>query len=113
MGMSNSGMGMYLGLSVAEAFLKEQQRQAYLQQQLKVQQQLGADSAKIAELQAQLAAQNSKVDALAAQGGANNQAPAGPPGMASQAAPGEAELKLQLQMLQQQKEIELLKQGKN
>jgi len=102
-----SGLGMYMGLSIAEAFLREQQRQAYLQQQLKVQQQLGADSAKIAELQAQLAAQNEKVSALAAQKDANPSAPA-----QQMAAPGEEQLKLQLQVLQQQKELEMLRQGK-
>lgn len=30
-----NGMGLYLGLSLAETFMREQQRQAYLQQQLR------------------------------------------------------------------------------
>jgi len=106
-GMGGGGMGMYMGLSIAEAFLREQQRQAYLQQQLKVQQQLGADQAKIAELQAQLTAQNEKVNALAAQKDAAPNAPA-----QQMAAPGEDQLRLQLQVLQQQKELEMLRQGK-
>ena len=49
------GMGTYLGLSVAEAFLREQQRQAYLQRELQTAQQLGKDQAAIAALQQECA----------------------------------------------------------
>jgi len=53
--------GTYLGISLVETLIREQQRQAYLQQQLRTQQELGRDQAAIAQLQAELAAQNSKV----------------------------------------------------
>jgi len=112
MGMSNSGMGLLVGVELANAFLKEQQRQAYLQQQLKVQQQLGADSAQIAELQRQLAAQNAKVEGLAAQKAAEQGAPTpAQPVFPAQMA-SEEQLKLQLAVLQQQKELEALKAAK-
>merc|ERR1712087_1052099 len=107
--MGGSGMGLLIGAELAEAFLKEQQRQAYLQQQLKVQQQLGTDQAQIQALQRQLAEQSAKVDALAAQKAA---APSPAPSAGTQQAPTEAQLQLQLQVLQQQKELEALKQGK-
>jgi len=102
------GMGTYLGLSVAEAFLREQQRQAYLQRELQTQMQLGKDQAAIAALQQELAAQNAKVDSLRVQqqnGGGD--APAQMPA----AAPGETEAtrQLQIQLIQQQREIEALK----
>merc|ERR1719379_2985271 len=96
-----NGVGLYLGLSVAEAFLREQQRQAYLQQQLKTQQQLGADQAAIQQLQQELAMQNAKVEALKSQGGSTNTAPV------SQET--EEILKLKLQLLEQQKEMQALK----
>lgn len=57
-------MGLYLGLSLAETFLREQQRQVELQRQLKMQQELGRDQAAIANLERQLAEQNSKVEQL-------------------------------------------------
>jgi len=102
------GMGTYLGLSVAEAFLREQQRQAYLQRELQTAQQLGKDQAAIAALQQELAAQNAKVDSLRVQqqsGGGS--APAQMPATA----PGETEAmrQLQVQLIQQQREIEALK----
>ena len=56
--------GAYLGLSLVEALIREQERQAYLQQQLRTQQELGRDQAKIAELQRQLADQSAKVEGL-------------------------------------------------
>lgn len=103
-----NGLGLYLGLSVAETFLREQQRQAYLQQQLRTQQQLGADQAAIQALQNELAAQNAKVEGLRAQ-----QTGQQPGSLQQQAAPGETEatLQLRLQLLEQQKEIEALKAG--
>merc|ERR1719152_641281 len=103
--MGGNGLGLFVGLEVAEMFLKEQQRQAYLQQQLKTQQQLGADKAAIESLQRQLAEQNAKVDSLRAQ------QPPPPPGQAAPAAMSEDQLKLQLQLIQQQKELEMMKQG--
>eukprot|EP00427_Karlodinium_veneficum_P017746 CAMPEP_0169140850 /NCGR_PEP_ID=MMETSP1015-20121227/43884_1 /TAXON_ID=342587 /ORGANISM="Karlodinium micrum, Strain CCMP2283" /LENGTH=260 /DNA_ID=CAMNT_0009206973 /DNA_START=52 /DNA_END=834 /DNA_ORIENTATION=- len=54
--------GTYLGLSLVDTFIREQQRQQYLQQQLRVQQELGKDQAQIAQLQAELAQQRAKVD---------------------------------------------------
>ena len=95
-----NGMGLYLGLSLAETFLREQQRQAYLQQQLRVQQELGQDQAAIQSLQAQLAAQNEKMAGLQQQNG----------GVAPKVdAETEATLKLKLQLIEQQKELEQLK----
>lgn len=97
-------MGLLIGAELAEAFIKEQQRQAYLKQQLATQQQLGADQAAIQSLQRQLAEQNAKVEQLAAQ---KNGAPAAPA-----AAPTEEQLKMQLQLVQNQKELEQLKAAK-
>ena len=99
-GGGGNGMGLYLGLSLAETFLREQQRQAYLQQQLRVQQQLGQDQAAIASLQSQLSAQNAKMSDLKEKNG--GVAPAVD-------AETEATLKLKLQMIEQQKELEQLK----
>ena len=100
-------MGLYLGLSVAESFLREQQRQAYLQQQLRTQQELGRDQQAIQQLQMELAAQNAKVDQLKAQNG--GQVPAA--SVQPQAAPGEMEAMRQM-LIQQQKELEALKATK-
>ena len=77
MGMSPFGYGYgygispgaYLGLTLAETLLREQQRQAYLEQQLRTQQQLGQDQAMIQQLQTALAEQSAKVEGLRAQGG--------------------------------------------
>merc|ERR1719440_440800 len=93
-----NGLGLYLGISVAETFLREQQRQAYLQQQL------GPDQAAIQQLQGELQAQNAKVAALQAQGGASNTTP-----MNSEA--DIEALKLKLQLAEKEKEIEMLKQA--
>merc|ERR1740138_1087749 len=101
-GGGGNGMGLFIGVEVAQMFLKEQQRQAYLKQQLATQQQLGADKAAIESLQRQLSEQNAKMDNLRAQ----QPAPPGQSGPMS-----EDQLKLQLQVLQQQKEIEQMKQG--
>ena len=62
--------------------------------------------AAIQNLQKQLAEQNAKVEALAAQ--KNNQPAAAP----AAAAPTEEQLKLQLQLAQNQKELEALKAAK-
>ena len=99
-----NGVGLYLGLSLAETFIREQQRQAFLQQQLRTQQELGADQAQIQLLRQELEAQNAKVDSLRSQQG-------GAPSLSPQAAPGESEAvrQLQQQLLQQQKELESLK----
>ena len=99
-GFGGNGAGLYLGLSLAESFLREQQRQAYLQQQLRMQQQLGADQQAIQQLQNELAAQNAKVEGLKQQNG--GVAPA-------MDADTEATLKLKLQLMEQQKELEQLK----
>merc|ERR1719198_360724 len=107
-GGGGNGMGLFVGVEIAEMFLKEQQRQAYLKQQLATQQQLGADKAAIESLQKELAAQNAKVDALNAQ---RQQQPAPAPAGQAPAAMSEEQLKLQLQVLQQQKEIEQMKQA--
>jgi len=98
-----NGMGLYLGLSLAETFLREQQRQAYLQQQLATQRQLGADQAAIQQLQMQLQEQNAKVAGLTQQNG----------GVAPKVdAETEATLKLKIQLAEQQKELEALKAAK-
>merc|ERR1719152_189194 len=99
--MGGGGMGLLIGAELAEAFIKEQQRQAYLKQQLATQQQLGADQAQIQALQKQLAEQNAKVDALAAQ---KNSAP-----QQVATGPTEEQLRMQLQAMENQKELELLK----
>ena len=66
-GGGGGGMGLLIGVELANAFIKAQERQAYLQQQLKVQQQLGADSAQIQELQRQLAEQTTRQRAVGAE----------------------------------------------
>ena len=84
MGMSPFGYGYgygispgaYLGLTLAETLLREQQRQAYLEQQLRTQQQLGQDQAMIQQLQTALAEQSAKVEGLRAQGGGGGAAAA-------------------------------------
>jgi len=96
--------GAYLGLSLVETLVREQQRQAYLQQQLRTQQQLGADQAMIQQLQADLAAQNAKVEGLKLQ----QQSPGTAPVPAPPTDSGSVQL-LQQQLLEQQKEIEALK----
>jgi len=56
--------GQLIGLSaieLADAFGREQRRQAFLKQQLETQQKLGKDEAQIAELQKQLAETNAKM----------------------------------------------------
>merc|ERR1719446_953545 len=56
--------GLAVGLSLADTIIQEQRRQAFLQQQLQQQRQLGRDEAMIADLQRQLAAQDSKLNSL-------------------------------------------------
>ena len=57
--------------------MREQQRQTYLQQQLRTQRELGQDQAAIAQLQNELSQQNAKVDAMKQQGAERGGAPAG------------------------------------
>jgi len=105
-GGGGGGMGLLIGVELAEAFVKEQQRAAMLKQQLATQQQLGADQAAIQGLQRQLAEQSAKVDQLAAQ--KNN-----PPAVAPAAAGAtEEQLKMQLQLMQNQKDLEQLRAAK-
>merc|ERR1719248_173998 len=104
MGGGGNGVGMYLGLSLAETFIREQQRQAFLQQQLRTQQELGQDQAAIAALQRELAEQNSKVEALKAQGAGAQAPPAAAP--TSDAAVIE---QLKAQLAAQQAEINAMK----
>ena len=80
--------------------MREQQRQAYLQQQLRTQQELGKDQQAIQQLQMELAQQNAKVDALKAQGAETNTGPATEKDIEA--------LKLRLQLMQQEKEIDAL-----
>lgn len=89
--------GTYLGFSLLEALIREQQRQAYLQQQLRVQQQLGTDQAMIAKLQAEVQAQDVKVNDMKAKAPPVDDA---------------TYKKLQEQLLAQQQEIEKLKSEK-
>ena len=92
MGMSPFGYGYgygispgaYLGLTLAETLLREQQRQAYLEQQLRTQQQLGQDQAMIQQLQTALAEQSAKVEGLRAQGGGGGGGAAAPAQTADQ-----------------------------
>ena len=98
--------GTYLGISLVETLIREQQRQTYLQQQLRTQQELGRDQAQIAQLQAELAAQSVKVDGLKVQQqqGAT---------VATATAPdADAVKRLQQQLIDQQKQIEVLKVAK-
>jgi len=96
-----NGMGLYLGLSVAESFMREQQRQQYLQQQLRTQRELGQDQAAIQQLQNELAQQNLKVDAMKQQGAETNTGAATEKDIEA--------LKLRLQLMEQEKEIAQLK----
>lgn len=63
MGPFGGGMstGQFLGYELIMGLMREQQRQAYLKNQLQIQQQLGTDQARIAQLQQELAAQDKKV----------------------------------------------------
>jgi hypothetical protein len=92
--------GAYLGLSLVEALIREQERQAYLQQQLRTQLELGRDQAKIAELQRQLADQSAKVEGLRSQQADRGSAP--------DREDAETIRKLQKQLRLQQREIEQL-----
>ena len=98
--------GAYLGLTLAETLLREQQRQAYLEQQLRTQQQLGQDQAMIQQLQTALAEQSAKVEGLRAQGGGGGGAAAAAPALTADQAQIErltrelAEQKAALQKLQ-------------
>jgi hypothetical protein len=85
----------------AESFMREQQRQAYLQQQLRTQQQLGQDQAAIQQLQNELNQQNLKVDAMKQQGAESNTGAATEKDIEA--------LKLRLQLMEQEKEIAQLK----
>ncbi|KOO26907.1 hypothetical protein Ctob_004426 [Chrysochromulina tobinii] len=55
------------GRSGGRTLIRENQRQAYLQQQLRTQQELGRDQAEIAMLQRALAEQNAKIEGLKSQ----------------------------------------------
>mmetsp|Transcript_10824 Transcript_10824/g.28407 ORF Transcript_10824/g.28407 Transcript_10824/m.28407 type:complete len:164 (+) Transcript_10824:1-492(+) len=107
-GFPGGGTGMMIGAELLKTFMQEQERQAQLKEQLKIQEQLGTDTTKIAELQKMLAEQNAKMDALAAQKSALPQPAAAP--AAAPGAPSEEQLKLQLELVQQQKQLEALKQ---
>ena len=100
-------------IAVLKGFFEAQEKQEQLRKQLEIQKQLGADTAKIEELQRMLSDQNAKVAALAAQKEAQAAAPPAPAAAPeAPAAPSEAMMKMQLEMIQQQKELELIKQGK-
>merc|ERR1711966_374616 len=61
--------GQFLGLSaieLAESIARENRRRAYLEQQMKVQQQLGKDQADIDALKKQLDETNAKMNAMQA-----------------------------------------------
>ena len=101
--------GAYLGLSLAELFVREQQRQAFLEQQLRTAQELGQDQAMIAQLQSQLNEQNGKVEAIRArQAAEGGDAPASAPAKAP-STESEAIQLLQKQLQEQQAEIAALK----
>ncbi len=109
-GLSPGGAGLYLGLSFAETLLREQQRQAFLEQQLRTQQELGRDQAAIESLSRELAEQRAKVNSLNQQGAQlppGSQLPAGvAPGAATDS---EAIMLLKQQLAKQAAEIEQLK----
>lgn len=103
------GFGTYLGLSLAESFIREQQRQAFLEQQLRTQQELGRDQAQIAALQQQLEVQKSRVDILKSQ---QDGAPSSSMSTQMDQMPAEERAafeQLMQQLQSQQKEIESLK----
>ena len=77
--------------------MREQQRQAYLQQQLRTQQQLGQDQAAIQSLQRELEQQNLKVDAMKQAGAETNTGAATEKDIEA--------LKLRLQLMEQEKEM--------
>jgi hypothetical protein len=54
-------LGLYAGLSMGEALLREQQRSVYMQQQLQTQRELGKDAAAIEALQREVAAGNARI----------------------------------------------------
>mmetsp|Transcript_5003 Transcript_5003/g.13220 ORF Transcript_5003/g.13220 Transcript_5003/m.13220 type:complete len:220 (-) Transcript_5003:315-974(-) len=101
--------GAYLGLSLAETFIREQQRQAYLQQQLRTQQELGRDQAQIQQLQQALMEQNAKVEGLRAQ---QATAPAAQQAAPAPASDAETVKILQQQLMMQQQQIQQLQQAK-
>jgi len=105
-----SGLGLYMGLSFAEALLREQQRQAFLQQQLRQAEQLGQDKAAIAALQSQLAQQENRIEQMKAQG-TNSAAPA-PSAFPAGGPQDDAVAQLKAQLEAQQREINALKATK-
>jgi hypothetical protein len=74
-GYSSPGLGLYMGLSFAEALLRESQRQVFIQQQLEQQRQLGQDQQAIQMLERQLAEQNQRIEALKMQGSGDSAPP--------------------------------------
>jgi hypothetical protein len=63
-GYGGGNLGLYAGLSLGEALLREQQRSVYMQQQLETQRQLGKDAAAIDALQREVAAGNARIAEL-------------------------------------------------
>merc|ERR1712216_214383 len=80
-GFSTGSVGLDVGIGVAELLIREQQRQAFLQNQIQVQRELGRDAATISELQREVEIGNSRLAELeqklaAEKGQAPAQAPA-------------------------------------
>merc|ERR1719353_1211253 len=63
-GLSTGSVGLDVGIGVAEMLIREQQRQAFLQNQIQVQRELGRDAATISELQREVEIGNSRLAEL-------------------------------------------------
>jgi len=87
-GFSTGSFALDAGIGVAELLVREQQRQAFLQNQIKVQRELGKDAATIDQLQREVEAGNARLKELEQQVAAGKQAPA--PAQAAAPAPAQA-----------------------
>merc|ERR1712118_371147 len=87
-GFSTGSFALDAGIGVAELLVREQQRQAFLQNQIQVQRELGKDAATIDQLQRGVEAGNARLKELEQQVAAGKQAPA--PAQAAAPAPAQA-----------------------
>jgi hypothetical protein len=63
-GLSTGSVGLDVGIGVTEMLIREQQRQAFLQNQIQVQRELGRDAATIDQLQREVEAGNARLAEL-------------------------------------------------
>jgi hypothetical protein len=63
-GFSTGSVGLDVGIGVTEMLIREQQRQAFLQNQIQVQRELGRDAATIDQLQREVEAGNARLAEL-------------------------------------------------